>query len=342
MPPPMSTHSLSLKLPSTTLPGILKRSAVPVHAAFASATDLLAVLWEPGILEIFDLKTRLGPGRGKVMNPVSVWSGTVNEDARGSYRQVVFDQTILEDNAMRLGILGSKPSNGDLTDAVLIVDILGGERKSTEVALPAHNGRLVPAQGLFWESPEGHLYEGKRIYAAVRIPLMFTTVLVNGENSDPLEVASFPEFCFWPAHAMATDDASGSDEGTTTTPLYIALSHASRLHVTDGQETRTLAANVNSFTTTPGFLIYTTTAHLAHFVPLKTLAGVLKTPEAQMPEWETRRVERGSKIVTAVPSTMSLVLQMPRGNLETINPRPLVMEIVRQDIDRLGLLGLYA
>ena len=171
---------------------------------------------------------------------------------------------------------------------------------------------------------------------------MFTTVLVNGENSDPLEVASFPEFCFWPAHAMATDDASGSDEGTTTTPLYIALSHASRLHVTDGQETRTLAANVNSFTTTPGFLIYTTTAHLAHFVPLKTLAGVLKTPEAQMPEWETRRVERGSKIVTAVPSTMSLVLQMPRGNLETINPRPLVMEIVRQDIDRLGLLGLYA
>ncbi len=161
---------------------------------------------------------------------------------------------------------------------------------------------------------------------------MLISAVVNEENSDPLEVASFPEFCFWPAHAMATDDAS--DEGTTTTPLYIGLSHASKLHVTDGQATRTLAANVNSFTTTPGFLIYTTTAHLAHFAPLKTLAAVLKTPEASMPEFETRRVERGSRIVTAVPSTMSLVLQMPRGNLETINPRPLVMEIVRQDIDR--------
>ncbi|KAM5537957.1 hypothetical protein V8D89_008433 [Ganoderma adspersum] len=323
VPPPMSTHSLSLKLPSTTLPGILKRSAVPIHAAFASATDLLAVLWEPGILEVFDLKTRLGPGRGKVIDPVSVWSGTVGEGAGGSYRQVVFDQTVLEDNAIRLGILGSKSSNGDLTDAVSIVDILGGERKSTEVALPAHNGRLVPAQGIFWESPDGHLYE------------------VNEENSDPVEIASFPEFCFWPTHAMATDDASDTDEGTTTTPLYIGLSHASKLHVADGQATRTLAANVNSFTTTSGFLIYTTTAHLAHFAPLKTLAGVLKTPEGQMPEWETRRVERGSRIVTVVPSTMSLVLQMPRGNLETINPRPLVMEIVRQDIDNGNYLKAF-
>lgn len=35
-----------------------------------------------------------------------------------------------------------------------------------------------------------------------------------------------------------------------------------------------------------------------------------------------------------MPSNMSLVLQMPRGNLETINPRPLVMAIVRQDIKR--------
>ncbi|KAI1786336.1 IkappaB kinase complex IKAP component [Ganoderma leucocontextum] len=313
VPPPMSTHSLSVELPSTTLPDILKRSAVPIHAAFASASDLLAVLWEPGVLDVFDLKTRLGPGRGKVIDPVSVSSGRVREGAAGSYRQVVFDQTAREDDAIRLGILGSRSSNGELTDAVFIVDILGGEKKTTEVALPAHNGRLIPAQGIFWQSPEGRIYE------------------VNEENSDPLEVASFPEFCFWPAHAMVTDDAS--DEGTTTTPLYIGLSHASRLHVTDGQAMRTLAPNVNSFTTTPGFLIYTTTAHVAHFAPLKTLAAVLKTADAPIPEFETRRVERGSRIVTAVPTTMSLVLQMPRGNLETINPRPLVMEIVRQDID---------
>lgn len=45
-----------------------------------------------------------------------------------------------------------------------------------------------------------------------------------------------------------------------------------------------------------------------------------------------RAVERGSKIVTVVPGSTSLVLQMPRGNLETVFPRPLVLKIVRQDL----------
>ena len=161
----MSTHSLSLNVSSAILPGVLKRSATPIHAAFASATDLLAVLWEPGILNVFDLKTRLGPGSGKVIDPVSVWSGTVGEGSSGSYRQVIFDQTIREDNTIRLGILGSRSSNGSLTDTVFIVDIVDGEKRTAEVALPAHNGRLVPAQGMFWESPDGHLYEGESIYA---------------------------------------------------------------------------------------------------------------------------------------------------------------------------------
>lgn len=43
-------------------------------------------------------------------------------------------------------------------------------------------------------------------------------------------------------------------------------------------------------------------------------------------------MERGSRIVVAVPSAMSLVLQMPRGNLETISPRPFVLEVVRADV----------
>lgn len=65
---------------------------------------------------------------------------------------------------------------------------------------------------------------------------------------------------------------------------------------------------------------------------LKSIADGAENPN--IPDWEKRRVERGSKIVTAVPSVMSLVLQMPRGNLETVNPRPLVMAVVKRDLDR--------
>ncbi|TFK88053.1 IkappaB kinase complex IKAP component [Polyporus arcularius HHB13444] len=303
IPPPMSSHELPLKVPDVSLPSLLRRSPAPVYAAFASHSDVLAALWESGIVEIFDLKTRLGPGRGKVLDPVSVWSGVLEGAGSRSYRQAVFDQSISPEGAMRLAFLGADPS-GDTHDILCVLDIEGQESKQTVVPLPARNGRLIAGLGFLWQGPDARIHQ------------------VDLESKDVTEVAHFPEFCFWTAQAS-----------TGESRLYIGLSHSGKLHVTNGETTRTLATNANSFTTTPGFLIYTTTAHVAHFAPLVELAKVLSTPDAPLPEFETRRVERGSRIVTAVPSTMSLVLQMPRGNLETINPRPLVMEIVKQDID---------
>jgi len=46
-----------------------------------------------------------------------------------------------------------------------------------------------------------------------------------------------------------------------------------------------------------------------------------------------RSIERGAKLVTAMPTNMSLVLQMPRGNLETIFPRAMVVAGIRHLID---------
>ena len=98
-----------------------------------------------------------------------------------------------------------------------------------------------------------------------------------------------------------------------------------------------MASNVLSIAITPNFVIFTTTAHEAIFAPLSSLPRLFDQPnegsKETPPEWTIRKVERGSKIVVAVPSSMSLVLQMPRGNLETINPRPLVMEVVKHDLD---------
>jgi elongator complex protein 1 len=54
------------------------------------------------------------------------------------------------------------------------------------------------------------------------------------------------------------------------------------------------------------------------------------TPET---DERCRSIERGGKLVTAVPSNFSLVLQMPRGNLEIIFPRALVLAGVRRYIE---------
>ena len=47
-----------------------------------------------------------------------------------------------------------------------------------------------------------------------------------------------------------------------------------------------------------------------------------------------RRVERGSRLVTAVPGETTVVLQMPRGNLEVIHPRALVLSVIKKHLDK--------
>ncbi|KAK5733144.1 putative elongator complex protein 1 [Elasticomyces elasticus] len=111
----------------------------------------------------------------------------------------------------------------------------------------------------------------------------------------------------------------------------ISLSSNGILTVTGAQDLR--IPGVTSYIITPLHLIYTTSNHLLKFVHLgeaSTLDIPLDEPEK---DERCRNVERGAKIVTVMPSAYSLVLQMPRGNLETIYPRALVLAGVRQSIN---------
>lgn len=137
--------------------------------------------------------------------------------------------------------------------------------------------------------------------------------------------------------------------------VFVGLSGSGKLHVAPsvavGGSKRLLTSNCTSFFATSDFVTFTTTTHESVYVPvdrLKTFILENAGETAQLSEqyqWERRRVERGSRIVTVVPSAMSVVLQMPRGNLETINPRPLVMKVVQQDVKRysvsLGALSRF-
>jgi elongator complex protein 1 len=55
-----------------------------------------------------------------------------------------------------------------------------------------------------------------------------------------------------------------------------------------------------------------------------------------------RSVERGSRLVTAIPTNMSIVLQMPRGNLETISPRAMVVAGIRALIEEKNYLRAFS
>lgn len=161
-------------------------------------------------------------------------------------------------------------------------------------------------------------------------------LVVHREEESYLQICSFTEHCLSSQRVDAQLFVGLSAGGK----IYAAISNA---------ESALLASNVNSFTIASGFVIFTTTSHDVQFAPLERVVATLtsgqgngmlsptgdenKMGELASQAWQKRRVERGSRIVTAVPSTMSLVLQMPRGNLETINPRPMVMEVVKNDLD---------
>jgi len=163
---------------------------------------------------------------------------------------------------------------------------------------------------------------------------------VDGPGKNEVEVlASFGEFCMHTHHINLHDET-----------YYIGLSKTGKIYVSKSKNTCSLlSTSAISLAVVSEFIIFTTTTHEALFVPFISLPSLLAEsdtqsinrsertvlgPPKEVPAlWSTRKVERGSRIVVAVPSSMSLVLQMPRGNLETINPRPLVMEVVKQDLD---------
>ncbi|XP_061492160.1 elongator complex protein 1 isoform X2 [Rhineura floridana] len=100
-----------------------------------------------------------------------------------------------------------------------------------------------------------------------------------------------------------------------------------------------VASNVTSFAVHDEFLLLTTHAHTCQCLSLRnTSLKVLQSGlgNSSVPNSETlRKVERGSRIVTIVPQETKLILQMPRGNLETVHHRALVLAQVRKWLDGL-------
>jgi elongator complex protein 1 len=130
--------------------------------------------------------------------------------------------------------------------------------------------------------------------------------------------------------------------------VVFGLTESGRLYASE----RLLASSVTSFSVTNAHLIFTTSQHVIKFVHLTS--GVHGIPHIVMSDGfsiadcgtdlevpsddaagdeRCRNIERGSRLVCVMPSIFSLVLQMPRGNLETIYPRALVLAGVRRSIE---------
>ena len=274
------------------------------------------------------MHTRLGPGRGRVFEQVKAWSGfVVEEDTVTQWRQVALKSL---PTMWIITVLGSHFQQ----DIIGVIRLEGETAVRQTFELEKSNLRMLDDGGEYIQESEGEIYRcGYRSYLSQLFDLTSCSVARGLEGS--LErISRFPEFCI---HTQYVDVIHGDQRDE----LFLGLSKPGKLYASRVKfNSVILAPNVTSFTVASGFVIYTTTSHDAVFAPLSTVGelvgggGVtMGAIEEAAKDWPQRKVERGSRIITAVPSTMSLVLQMPRGNLETINPRPMVMEVVKQDLD---------
>lgn len=171
------------------------------------------------------------------------------------------------------------------------------------------------------------------------------SVLVNTRTKDPQTEDSLPQLMLPPFYVLPgkdvhdfqalldfeQDDDSeekmlGKDKDQLK-PIQFALSNSGALLA----NTRLLAKGCTSFVETPAHLIYTNNQTLK-FVHKTSKAEDLEVPPEETDE-RSRQIERGALLITAMPSTYAIVLQMPRGNLETIYPRILVLAGIRRHID---------
>ncbi|XP_075718904.1 elongator complex protein 1 [Rhinoderma darwinii] len=116
--------------------------------------------------------------------------------------------------------------------------------------------------------------------------------------------------------------------------VVLGITDRSRLFINN----LVVATNITSFAIYDDFLLLTTHSHTCRCVPLrdtsiKALEALLNGTSNSNDE-TVRKVERGSRIVTVVPQDTKVILQMPRGNLETIHHRALVLAQIRKWLDR--------
>lgn len=127
-----------------------------------------------------------------------------------------------------------------------------------------------------------------------------------------------------------------------------------RLEVADLRSAQTvvLSSECTSFAITNSFLLFSTRSHVLKCMPIgcseSSVGPAVDTPEASVlgllssevesPKATTgtttagavRPVDRGSVIVCPLPKDVRVILQAPRGSIETVAPRPLLLAEVRR------------
>ncbi|XP_029459838.1 elongator complex protein 1 isoform X2 [Rhinatrema bivittatum] len=280
---------------------IMKDETVKLGSAGGNGYKVNAVT--PSLEKIYRVNFEAGEEKG--INPLRLQHLTWVQD--DTFLAVGHRQSSSQSVIYHLTLTSSENGEEDICVEVRNTVTVDGDvislscsPKTTVVALQLADGKLLK---YLWASPAAALEPWK------------------SKNGCPVR---FPYPCV--QTTLATVDGE---------VVNLGLTERSRFYINDME----IASNVTSFAVYEEFLLLTTHSHICRCLSLrnsslKELQAVLSN--TSIPNDETvRKVERGSRIVAVVPQDIKLILQMPRGNLETVHHRALVMAQIRKWLDRL-------
>ncbi|KAJ2511635.1 putative elongator complex protein 1 [Coemansia sp. RSA 2049] len=298
VPPPMALYSVAMPLPAAHV----------VFAAFGSGNGFAVLLADRQTVVLYECKHAKTVREGE---PPA-------ETARISLPKSVRARQIAWPARDRLVCLGTCTS-GSGSDTVVVMEI-------------GDSGSAVQRRQLNVERSIC-IHAAPHAGGAVLVESSAGSVSILDATTDGLSApaARLPVAC---------PDIDAIRDAETAAATVVARSARNQLFAND----HLISAACSSFYLRSDLLVYTTTTHLVRFVPVSRLAtafvdeaaaaarenGGSAGVRAPKHDESCRRVERGSTVVLALPVADRVVFQMPRGNLETVRPRALVLASVRR------------
>lgn len=244
---------------------------------------------------------------------------TVDHKSVIRFNRCIFEKTVNRNILVGTEIVKEFTVNEELiTDAIWISAEYIILAKDSTVYLCSIDSQSIVHQLTVENSIGSILFQGEKYFILQLID--GTLVSLKIENSEiemnDAELEKLPEFC-----------ETLSLVSSSYQPTIFALKHIKKKLYLNSKE---VANECTSFriTNDSDYLIYTTIGELK-FINIQNNETKIV---------DSRRIERGSRIVSLIKDKSQIIFQLPRGNLETISPRILSLKIIKRHLQNLDYM----
>ncbi|EMG48183.1 IKI3 Elongator complex protein 1 [Candida maltosa Xu316] len=172
-------------------------------------------------------------------------------------------------------------------------------------------------------SPKIVLLKSRSDFNTIIVELVDNTVIELDSTLDMKEIVKFPQLC---------RDVEVSYKEDTQEYEAFGISRNGKLFCNEDQ----VVSGVTSLKITESHLLFTTVQSKLCFIhlnsPHENYEVFQNLTNENIVDERIRQIERGSILINVMPTKYSVVLEAPRGNLESICPRIMVLSAIRKFI----------